>query len=180
MSVSVVTGKVRLSYVFVKQPGKLDGKYSVTAIIPKDDDKTLPKIKKAIKDCVDEGVSSKWGGKKPSNLWNPLRDGDEVADEHPEYAGCYYIKCKSSEQPGVIDRQKNEIFDLDDLYSGCYARLDLSLFPYANNSNGIGVGLNNIQMIAEGERLGGGAGRGGAVHHGVRAGQHRRDHRTGG
>lgn len=60
-------------------------------LIPKEDKATIKKIKAAIDAAVQDGISSKWGGKKPANLKQPLRDGDaERADEAPEYEGMYF------------------------------------------------------------------------------------------
>ena len=51
-------------------------------LIPKKDKKTIRKIQEAIAAELDEGAQTFWKGKKPANLWNPLRDGDEEkADE---------------------------------------------------------------------------------------------------
>lgn len=88
----VITGKVRFSYVNIFksrafQAGQ-DAKYSVCLLIPKEDKATIKKIKAAIDAAVQDGISSKWGGKKPANLKQPLRDGDaERADE--VYSGCW-------------------------------------------------------------------------------------------
>ena len=82
----VITGKVRFSYVNIFksrafQAGQ-DAKYSVCLLIPKEDKATIKKIKAAIDAAVQDGISSKWGGKKPANLKQPLRDGDaERADD---------------------------------------------------------------------------------------------------
>lgn len=79
----VITGKVRFSYVNIFksrafQAGQ-DAKYSVCLLIPKEDKATIKKIKAAIDAAVQDGISSKWGGKKPANLKQPLRDGGRRA-----------------------------------------------------------------------------------------------------
>ena len=95
MSTKVITGKVRFSYVNIFksrafQSGQ-DAKYSVCLLIPKDDKATVKKIRAAIEEAIQEGIASKWGGKKPGNLKLPLRDGDdERADEAPEYEGMFF------------------------------------------------------------------------------------------
>lgn len=161
MSVDVVTGKVRANFVNIKEKQSFDGSgegnYNIQLLIPKGDEKGVTKIKNAIKKCIEEGKTSLWGNKIPSGMWNPLRDGDEErADEHPEYKDCFFITAKSKYQPGVIDKQKNEIFDLDEIYSGCYIRADITFFAFSNKMKGVGVSLNNIQKLADGQRLGGG------------------------
>lgn len=161
MSTKVVTGKVRFSYVHVfepwaGQPGQ-DPKYSVCLLIPKEDKKTLTKIAAAVDEAVQEGVRAKWGGKLPKNLHMPLRDGDtERADEAPEYEGMMFLNANSKNAPGVVDKALNTILDSDEFYSGCWGRASINFFPYDSNGNrGIGVGLNNVQKLKDGERLGG-------------------------
>ena len=157
----VITGKVRFSYVNIFksrafQAGQ-DAKYSVCLLIPKEDKATIKKIKAAIDAAVQDGISSKWGGKKPANLKLPLRDGDaERADEAPEYEGMYFLNCNSTQKPGIVDKDLNEILDPDEVYSGCWGRASINFFPFNTNGNkGIACGLNNLQKIRDGEPLGG-------------------------
>lgn len=157
----VTTGKCRLSYVNVfKARTNLKGdkeEYSVVLLIPKKDKASLDKIKGAIAAAMDRGITDKWKGKKPKNLWNPLRDGDEdKADEHPEYAGMYYLNAKSTQKPLVIDRDKDEILDTTEVYSGCYGRAVVNFYAFSNSGNdGVGCGLLAVQKVADGEPLGG-------------------------
>ena len=157
----VITGKVRFSYVNIFksrafQAGQ-DAKYSVCLLIPKEDKATIKKIKAAIDAAVQDGISSKWGGKKPANLKLPLRDGDaERADEAPEYEGMYFLNCNSTQKPGIVDKDLNEILDPDEVYSGCYGKISDTFYGYNSNGNrGIAAGLGNIQKLRDGESLGG-------------------------
>lgn len=161
MANKVVTGKVRFSYVYVFKTRSFtegqEAKYSICLLIPKSDKETIRKIKAAQEAAIEEGISTKWGGKKPANLRLPLRDGDaERADEAPEYEGMYFINANSKQKPGIIDRDNNEILDPDELYSGCWGRASINFYPYNFNGNkGVGCGLNNLQKLKDGERLGG-------------------------
>ena len=68
----------RFSYLHCWEPDSVNGgdpKYSVSAIIPKSDTKTIEAIKAAIEQAKKDSIS-KWGGKVPANLKLPLRDGD--------------------------------------------------------------------------------------------------------
>jgi archaellum component FlaG (FlaF/FlaG flagellin family) len=155
----VITGKVRFSYVSIFQKKSFngeDGKYQITLLIPKTDKKTVSKIKAAIKAATDEGITSKWNGKKPGKLWNPLQDGDEdgKAETNPEYEGMYFVCAKSNSRPGIVDKDLNEILDPDEVYSGAYGRASITFYPYNNSSNGIAAALNNVQKLADGDRLG--------------------------
>lgn len=157
----VVTGKVRVSYVNIFnarsfQEGQ-EAKYSLTILIDKKDKATLKKINAAIEEAKQKGKTNKWGGKIPNGLWNPLRDGDEErADEAPEYAGKMFMNCKNSRKPGIVDENCNEILDASEVYSGCYGRVGLDFFPFNSSGNkGIGVSLNTVQKLEDGECLGG-------------------------
>ena len=160
MATKVVTGLVRFSYVNVFRSRAFregqDAKYSICLLIRKDDTATLDKIQEAMDEAIEQGMSSKWGGKKPKYLHLPLRDGDEErADEAPEYEGMYFLNANSNQKPGIVDKDRNEILDPDELYSGCWGRASINFFPYDSNGNrGVGVGLNNVQKIKDGEHLG--------------------------
>lgn len=160
MATKVVTGMVRFSYVNIFNSRSFregqDAKYSICLLIPKDDKKTIKAIKAAIEEAAQEGVASKWGGKRPSNLKLPLRDGDdERADEAEEYAGMYFLNASSNNKPGIVDKDLNEILDPEEVYSGCWGRASINFYAFNTSGNkGIGAGLNNIQKLKDGERLG--------------------------
>ena len=70
MSTKVITGRVRFSYVNIFksrafQAGQ-DAKFSICLLIPKKDKATIKKIRAAIDEAIQEGVASKWGGKRPA------------------------------------------------------------------------------------------------------------------
>lgn len=159
----VVTGLVRLSYVQIFNKKSFtegtDAKYSLCVLVPKKDTKTLKKIQAAVKAAAEEGISTKFNGKKPSNMHLPLRDGDEErAAEAPEYKDMYFFNCKSDRKPGIVDKDRNEILDPDEVYSGCWGRVSVNFYPYFVNGNkGVAVGLNNVQKLKDDQRLGGAA-----------------------
>lgn len=160
----VITGKVRASYAHVFKPhSSIEGaeaKYSICLLVPKKDKFGIAAIKEAIEAAMVQGMP-KWNTKnaanfkRPANLKNPLRDGDLERPDDENYAGCYFINASSKMKPQVIDRDKNEIPDPDDFYSGCYCRASINFYPFSQaGNNGVGAGLNNLQKLADGERLG--------------------------
>ena len=158
MANKVITGKVRASFVHVFEPQSINGsepKYSCSLIIPKSDTDTVGKIREAIEQAKQEGVP-KWGGKIPPNLKLPLRDGDIDRPDDEAYADSYFINASSREQPGVVDRRRVPIADPLALYSGCYVRASINLYPFnANGNRGIAAGLGNLQFWCDGEPLNG-------------------------
>ena len=157
-AIKVVTNKVRFSYAHVFQPqaseeGK-QPKYSVSILIDKGDKETIDKINKAVEQCKEENKAV-WGGTVPKGLKGGLRDGDAEKDD-PAYANCYFINANSTQKPGVVDAEMNAIIDANEFYSGCYGRASISFFAYNTaGSKGVGCGLNNLQKLEDGERLGG-------------------------
>lgn len=155
----VITGKVRFSYLHVFEPQAAEGsdnkKYSASLIIPKSDTKTIAKIQAAIDLAIEEG-KAKLGPKIPKNLKTPLRDGDKDKDDEV-YEGCMFVNANSNNKPGIVDENLDKIMSQDEIYSGCYGRAAINFYAYnVNGSKGIACGLNNLQKLEDGERLGGG------------------------
>lgn len=131
----VVTGPdTRFSYLNAWDPKSINGgtpKYSVSLIIPKDDEKTVDAIKAAIKAAYHEGESKLRGNGKTlpplSAIKIPLRDGDKERPDDPAYANAYFVNANSA-----------------------------TFYAFNSNGNrGIACGLNNLQKIRDGEPLGG-------------------------
>ena len=157
MATKVITGKCRASFVHIFEPQSINGsdpKYSMSLIIPKSDSKTIGAIKAAIDEAIQNGISGKWGGKRPPNLKLPLRDGDVDREEDEAYQDAYFVNATSLEKPGVVDRKRIPITDPLDVYSGCYVRASINFYPFNVNGNkGVAAGLSNVQFWSDGEPL---------------------------
>lgn len=163
MSTKVITGpKTRWSYANVWNPKSINGstpKYSVSLIVPKSDTKTVNKIRAAIKEAYEEGLSKLKGNSKSapalSILKTPLRDGDLERPDDPVYKNAYFINANATMAPGIVDKDRQEIIDHSEVYSGVYGRASITFYAFNSNGNkGIACGLNNLQKIADGEPLG--------------------------
>lgn len=148
----------RFSYLHCWEPDSVNGgdpKYSVSAIIPKSDTKTINAIKAAVEQAKKDSVS-KWGGKVPANLKLPLRDGDIDRPDDEAYANSYFFNANSRQAPQVVDARVQPILDQSEVYSGCYGKISVTFYGYNSNGNrGIAAGLGNIQKLKDGESLGG-------------------------
>ena len=148
----------RFSYLHCWEPDSVNGgdpKYSVSAIIPKSDTKTINAIKAAVEQAKKDSVS-KWGGKIPANLKLPLRDGDIDRPDDEAYANSYFFNANSRQAPQVVDSHVQPILDQSEVYSGCYGKISVTFYGYNSNGNrGIAAGLGNIQKLRDGESLGG-------------------------
>lgn len=168
VTVDLTTGIGTLSFphVFKETASKKDDgslSYDIQIIIPKEQREDIRAILLAIKKV---GVA-RWGEKWKS-VRTPLRDGDAEKDEmtedgstkgekYPERLGCFFLNARSTKPVGVYDRQRNPIQQSDELYGGCKGKIAVSFYPYSQQGNhGIGVGLNGVQKIADGEAFGGG------------------------
>lgn len=154
----VITGKVRLSFSNLFEPRKGDegGRYDCCLLIDKSDTDTINCIKKAIEAAKAKGVAGKWNGKMPKNLQLPLHDGDEKEDDQysDQFEGKMFVNPKAKSRPGIVDKHGARIIDPEELYSGCWIVAAISFFPYDSNGNkGVGVGIDNVMKIADGESL---------------------------
>lgn len=158
----VITGLVRFSYAHVFEPKAAEEggkeKYSVSILIPKKNKNLLAEIEDAIDAACDEGAA-KFKNKDPYKIkkfkW-PLRDGDEERDDDEAYENMMFVNATSDRQPGIVDRDRDEIIDEDDFYSGCWGRASINFYAFNTSGNmGIACGLNNLQKLKDDERLSG-------------------------
>lgn len=141
-----------------------DARYETQFLIPKSNVEDV----KAILTAVREVAEAKWGDNWKS-VNSPLRDGDKEAklltedgstraEKYPERLGHYFLNARSARPVGVVDRERTPIVEPSEVYAGCKARLNVTFYPYiAKGNQGVGVGLNGVQKVADGEAFGGGA-----------------------
>ena len=159
----VITGLTVLSYVNLNQPKSINGgelRYSASVLIPKTDSATLAKIEAAVKAAYDDGQGKLRGTGKSvpplSALKTPLRDGDLERPDDEAYAGHFFLNANNKEKPGIVDVNREPIYDSSEIYSGIIARCSLAFYAFNSNGNkGIACALNNVQKIKDGTPLGG-------------------------
>ena len=160
----VIIAGARLSYANLFEPRAFEGqepKYSVSILIDKEDEATVALIQKAVKNAGEAG-SEKYGKKFGTGLRTPLRDGDVDRPDDENYQGCYFINANSKNAPQVVGKLRDPNtgkplpLGPEDVYSGCYANVSVNFYPYNVSGNkGVAAGLNNVQKVADGERLSG-------------------------
>ena len=159
----------RLSYANIWEARQsMEGdkmQYSCCLLIPKTDTVTIQRIQKLMAKIESEAVTTKWGGKRPASYAHPLlRDGDTDPTKGGDsnYAGCYFINAKANADhpPKIIDARCNPVMDREEVYSGCYANVKVSIYAYNNPKGGKGLsaGLVAVQKTKDGARLGGDTG----------------------
>lgn len=160
----MTTGEVRLSYAHLYEPYSNNGgeaKYSVTVLMPKTDVQAKARLDAAFEAAKQSGITSKWNGTLPPVIASAIHDGDGVRPNGEPFGaecrGCWVFTASSKNPVPLVDASMNPIVQKGELYSGCYARVCVSLFPYnSNGKRGIGIGLEAVQKLRDGDPLGGG------------------------
>jgi hypothetical protein len=163
-STKVITqSEVRFSFPNVFVPKAVNEgdtpKYGVSILIPKTDTKLIEEIKAAIELAKEEGKATKFGGKIPVNLKQPLRDGDEDRPDDAAYQGMMFVNANSATQPGVVDKQLKPIMTADEFYAGCWGKASITFYAYATKqgAKGIACGLQNLMKTRDDDKLAGGS-----------------------
>lgn len=152
----ITVGLVRFSYLHVFEPtvNKLSGKteYSVSVLVPKDDEETLGRIEGAIQAAIAE----QWGDNPPPKLNIILRDGDVERPNDPAYAGHMYFNAKAEKYaPEVVDKHRQPILNPNLWNSGDYGYVNVTFYPFTGTGKGVAAGLNAIMFCKKGPSLGG-------------------------
>lgn len=162
---NITTGKVRFSYLYIFEPRNTeagDSKYTATLILPKSDIVTKQKIDAEIQRVLQEASAKTFKGNPPANPKITIYDGDGIRPSgelfSEECHGCWVINTSASRKEDfiIVDANGQDIFDRNEVYSGCYGRASIRFFAYNNNGNkGIGCALCGIQKLEDGEPLAG-------------------------
>lgn len=171
---NVVTPEGRVVWAQVFTPQKYDANdpnsklsYSVAMVFEKGTD--ISKLTAAATQILTEKFGAdqtKW----PVPMKTPFRrckerwkvvDGKQIIPPGYEDPDAIFMTFNADASkgppPGVVDENVNRILDQSKFYSGCYAFVDCGPFWYETKGNkGISFGLNNVQKIRDGERIGGG------------------------
>lgn len=133
-------------------------KYQFLAMIPNKDHETLDRLQDLIDQAIEEG-REKW----PKQNWSSkkltipeIERGDERYPGDPVYRDFTLVSFKSVKRPGIIDEDGEEILDESEIYSGCWVKAEVSIYPYSGPSYyGVGIGLNHIKKVKDDDALGG-------------------------
>ena len=81
-------------------------------------------------------------------------DGKRVLPAGHE-EGAIFMNLRSTQRPGVVDQNVQDILDESQFYAGCIARASINAYAYDQKGNrGVAFGLANIQKVRDGEPLG--------------------------
>jgi hypothetical protein len=160
----VVTPVFRISFPALFEAKAMEGskpKYGCAAVFtPSKFSKSDKKRWKTVMALLDDASKAKF--KKawkdlPANIKRGMRDGAEKADLEGYGEGTRFANITSQMRPGVIDADKEPISpehgNAEKIYPGCYCRATVTAYSYDNKGKGVALGLQNIQKVADGERL---------------------------
>lgn len=157
----------RIAYEHLMQPHKGEGsdtpQYSCCVLIDKSDTDAINAVNAAVNAAWTKGIAEKWGNKEPYKPQMPLRDGREPrsdgSERGPEFQSCMFFNCKSKRAVPVQDRNKAPIMNSSAVYSGMWAIVCCTVFPFDKNGNkGVAIGLEAVLKTADGEPFVGGLG----------------------
>lgn len=140
--VKVVIANAVISYPHLFVPtvpkGATVARYSASLILPKNFDWT------EVKAAIEEIKHAKWPNGAPAKLESQI----SAVDEAP-YTGHFKINANASldHKPQAVDQNLAPIMDTSMLFAGCIVNAQVAFFDYDSPKNGIGVGLNMIQLV---------------------------------
>lgn len=149
------------SFITLKEPRAIvegnEPRFSITLIFDKAAQNT--KQFKELEEAIEQALMQKWPNKatRPRDLRSPFRDGGEKEGIYEGYKrGDIFINPWSQKKPGVVDINRQDLLDLDDVFAGWTARANVRPFAYDRaGKRGVGLFLDNVQFLREGKRLDG-------------------------
>jgi len=132
----------------------------------------LTDIKKEVARLFEKNLGANWQerlrndrkGDGSPMFRSPFKNGDAADCKEADGKwkagfgpGVVYLRASSLYKPGIVDGQKKEIMNPNEVYGGAYYRAQVHFYWYNHPAGGQGVtcGLDNVQKIRDGEMLGG-------------------------
>lgn len=156
---SILTAQGRLAYpwLFKPQPGQNgnEPKYGVSIVFAKSADLKL------LADAVEEAAVAKFGKDYKTKL-GKISKPFKKTEDYPKMgfdpeAYPVFIRAGSGSRPQVVDARVAEVLEHEQAYAGRWARITVRVFAYDKSGNrGVSLGLQNVQLLRDDERVGGG------------------------
>lgn len=153
-ALEVVSPEFTMSFPHLFQKGTYQGKetnYNFTMKFPKETDLT------GIREALNKAKTFNWG--KDAKAWpksyrKAITDGD-TSDNEADH-GYWLVSATSIEPRQVVDRNKNEIVNPNDVYGGCVCRavLQAATYSLSKDNQGEKFYFKVVQKMADGKRLG--------------------------
>jgi len=148
-----------------KQNDRGENTWSVVIVFDKKAQAT-PEYK-AMEEAIQNAATERFGQKVPAGIKRKSLEPKSgypitLTETKPEWfgwaeEGSTMITFSSKYNPLVIDREKQEILDQDEVYAGQYGRAQWTTYAYdAAGNQGVSFGLRAYQKVKDGEALSGG------------------------
>jgi len=90
-----------------------------------------------------------------------IKDGDapkaDGTEQRPEFKGQWVVKAATRlKAPGVVDSRVQKILDPNEIYSGVFANVNVTVKAYGQPNRGVTLYLNHVQKVKDGEQIAGG------------------------
>jgi hypothetical protein len=154
----LTTPMFRAAFPQLFEPKGFEGqnpKYNVIALFDANADIS------ALKQMAKETAEAAWKDGIPTGCRSPFMDGNNKPDLEG-YAGMTYVNFKSSQKPGVVDKNVQPILDQSDIYGGMWGRATVTCYAYGkgtklnpNVSPGVAFGLQNFQKLKDDDAFSG-------------------------
>lgn len=160
---SIITGKAKVLFVSLVEPkafrGKGSKKYSCVLLFDKADKESIGALKLALRKAKAIGRKTTWAkyAKVPAFKYEALLDGDKSLAKgkvkHSNYTNTFYLTCKSSIQPCILDALANDELAPTVIQPGSLVQAHLTVRSYGFKSKQHPEGLHGITWELNGLRL---------------------------
>jgi hypothetical protein len=166
---------VRISYPQIFTPKTFKAgdtpRFGLVFMIDKKSKEQMDFMKQLHKDAS-EALVEKWPdeAKRPriplvGHDKSLFKDGDTACNNsgiplietNAEYAGHYIVRAGSTSKPGIANRAMQEIIDFNEIYGGCWCKVNVNAYTFVQPQNkGVTLGINGVQKWTDGESFGAG------------------------
>lgn len=159
----IITGPVRIAFDDLFElpkatPENENPKYGASLLFPPNVDMTL--FYNAYYEVCARDFADKYDATTQQylGLKSPFHDQGAKANFGGFTPGCTYFNASSKYQPPVTDVRHNPIVDRSKVYPGVWAIAAVNAYSYNMKTNkGVAFGLQNIMIIGDDTKFGGGA-----------------------
>lgn len=153
--VNLTLPECRLAFpvVFQKKLNDLKGKeeWAVTMLFDKKTDMT------PLKQAMVKAAKQEFGPDVDLKTLDLKRIQDGDTKDRAEYKGMWVVKAATRlKAPGVVGPDVQPILDPNEIYSGVYARVNVTVKAYTLPQKGVTLYLNHVQKTKDGEAFAGG------------------------
>lgn len=155
-TVTIKTEPFRIGFENILSPEETDNgdRYNITMLFPPGSP-SIKAIDDAMADCMDDYFGDDWpSGKK--DILPEDKFYDAGTKDYPGFKkGWMVLKASSTDAPGVIDADKNEVMSKREVYRGRWARAVIAVTTFDNKAKGITAYLNHVQLLDHDEAFSG-------------------------